>query len=150
MRREVKKILRERTEAYGSFGENASFTQGCVLGLGWPSLTGYDAYVLAEAAHMMYHKLGRVHIGGDTPGNQDSFIDCAGYAIVCARHMLGTQPNWTPREGKGELYEETGRGRRVFDIVDAMMPTIFEYTERAHVGEAMLHLGQRLQSMVDK
>ena len=151
MRREVKKVLHERTGSYGSFGENATFTQSAIRRLGRPSVSGlYDDFVLSEAAHMIYHKLGRIHIGGDIPSNQDSFVDNAGYAFVCARHMLSTHPNWEPDGGEGALDIMETRGNRALELVDAAMPTIFQYTDRIHVGQAMLHLGQRLQALVDK
>ena len=118
--------------------------------LGQPRIEGCDRYILSEATHMMYHKLSRIHVGGDIPSNQDSFIDNAGYAYVCARHMLGTQPNWRPTGGVRALDVAETRGNRAIELVDAMMPTIFQYTDRTHVGQAMVHLGQRLQALVDR
>ena len=146
----VARVLAERTNSYGSFGENAHFTQSHMRKLGSPRLQGYDGEILAETAHMVHHKLSRLHIGGETPGNEDSFVDDAGYAFVCAGHMLTAPSDWEPSGGKQALFVRGSRAARAYNLVQAMLPTIFSYSDRRHVGVAMAHLGQHLQELVGR
>lgn len=144
----VAQVLAERSGTYGSFGENACFTQMRMADYGEPALEGYDRMVLKETAHMVYHKLSRLHIGGETARNEDSFVDDAGYAFVCAGHLLTSPKDWKPEGGERALFVRGSRANRAYNLVQSMMPTIFEHENRRHAGIAMTHLGLALQELV--
>ena len=144
----VASVLKERGGSYGSFGENASFTQRNLGRLGDPGIEGYDADVLMETTHMLYHKLARLHVGGEGRGNEDSFVDGPGYCFVGAGHILTRPDDWSPRGGKRALFVKGSRANKAYNLVQAMLPTIFRYKDPRHVAIGLAHLGEKLQELV--
>lgn len=144
----VARVLKERSGSYGSFGENASFTQQQMMWIGEPEIEGHDADVLMETSHMIYHKLARMHVGGEGPGNDDSFVDGPGYCFVGAGHILTRAEGWKPDGGKRALFVKGSKANKAYNLVQAMLPTIFEYQDPRHVAIGLAHLGEKLQELV--
>ena len=75
----IKKTLKQRGGAYGSFFDNANCTQelmGVVEHRARHKLTTSEV----EAIHMIMHKISRIIIGNKT--KKDNWHDIAGYAML--------------------------------------------------------------------
>ena len=95
---EVKKMLHERKESYGTFMENARFIQFVMRELertpNWKSMTT----VHKEAIHMILHKLARLCCGSEW--HEDSAKDIVGYSRLLY--------NWIESGGKRTWEKEDG------------------------------------------